>query len=111
MQMKDRLSGLGAAVDHRAPAAQPLLLRHLSRHQQQMAQKGLVAGFGVGQVDQRFARNHQHVHRRLGLDVTEGQAQLIGMDLIAGNLTPQDAREDRLALGHGASAGTRQRMG
>ena len=54
----------------------------------------------------RLTRNHQHVNGSLGSNVAKGEAMLIAVNLIAGNLIPQDARKDRV-LGHGTGAGGR----
>ncbi len=102
--MKDALAGFGSCVDHRAPGAQPLQAGHLGGHQQEMAQQGLIGFGGVGQVDQGLAWDDQHMHGRLGLDIPEGQAEIVGIDLIAGNLPLQDAPEDR--CGHWLWGGT-----
>ncbi len=67
-----------------------------------MAEESLVPLLGISQVQQGFTGDHQNVHRSLGLDVPEGQAEVIGIDLIAGNLSLQDAGEDRVAGSHGA---------
>jgi len=101
MEVEDGLAGLGATVDHRAPGVQPLLPRHPGRHQQQMPQESLVFRTGLRQLGDGFARNHQHMHRRLGGHVAEGQAEVIGVDLLAGDLPPQDAAEDGVATGGG----------
>jgi hypothetical protein len=50
-------------------------------------QQGPIGSAGIGQVDQGLARDHQDVHRRLGLDIAEGDAQVIAVDLVRGELT------------------------
>lgn len=100
MQMKHRLARLGTAVDHGAPAAESLLLGHLDSHQQQMPQQRLVLWRRLGELGDRFPWNHQHMHRRLGRHIAEGQAEIIAVDRVTGNLAPQDAAEDRVT-GHG----------
>ena len=107
MQMEHGLAGLGTAVDHRAPGREPLLAGHLGGHQQQVAEQGSIGGAGVGQVHQGLARNHQEVYRGLGLDIAEGDAEVVAVDLIRGDLAPQDAAKNRVCgLVHGGGDGT-----
>ena len=41
-----------------------------------------------------FLRNDEHVRRRLGMDVFEGENVLILVDFFRGNLTPDDPTEE-----------------
>ncbi len=102
VQVEHGLTGLGAAVDHRAPALEPLLPGHPGGHQQQVAQQGLMLPTGVAEMGDRLAGDHQHMHRCLGIHVPEGQAEVVGVHLLAGNLAAQDAAENGVAAGHGA---------
>ena len=100
MQVKHGLTSLSAGIDHGAKALQALLFGHLGGHQQQMAQQRGVAGVSLGQIHHGLPGDHQHVHRRLGSHIAEGDAELVGIHLVAGDLTPQDLAEDRV-VGHG----------
>ena len=72
-----------------------------------MAEELAVLPAGVAQVHQGLAGNHQHMHRRLGIDIAESQAEVVGIDRIAGNLTPQDAAENRVVRRSSASVADR----
>ena len=55
---------------------------------------GAGAGAEVGERDVAPLRDHQHMRRRLRVDVVEGERPLVLMDLLAGDLAAQDAGED-----------------
>ena len=108
MQVEHGLTGSGSAVDHRAEVVEALLFGDLSGHQQQMAQQRLMLFVGRAQALDRLTGNHQHVHRSLGSNVPKGQAMFVAVNLIAGDLAPQNLPEDRVVR-HGArrrTAGT-----
>ena len=110
VQVEHGLPGFRAAVNHSAEAREALLPSHLGGHQQQMAKQLLVLLAGLRQVHHVLARDHQHMHRRLRRHIAEGEALLIGIHLIAGDLATQDAAEDRVihrlggGLRHGSEA-------
>ena len=101
MQVEHGLTSSGSTVDHRSEVVQTLLPRHLRCHQQQMAQQRLMIRSSRAQALDRLTGNHQHMHRRLGRNVPKGQAVIVAVDLIAGDLAPQDLSEDRVVR-HGA---------
>ena len=101
MQVEHGLTGSDSAVDHRAEVLQTLLLRHFGCHQQQVSQQRLMVRSSRTQALDRLTGDHQHMHRRLGSDVPKGQAVLVAVNLIAGDLAPQDLSEDRVVR-HGA---------
>ena len=75
-----------------------------------MSKQSGVLFADILETHKRFTWDHEYVNGSLGSDVAKGEAMLIAIDLIAGNLTPQDARKDRV-LGHGKGAGGGQVMG
>jgi hypothetical protein len=106
MQMKNGLPRRCSAVDHGAERLEPLLAGNPCRHQQKMAQQGLILSRGLCQLADGLARNHQHVHRRLGCHITESQAVLIGIHLITGDFAAQNAGKDRVLAHRGKGGGT-----
>ena len=50
-----------------------------------------------------LARDDQHVDRRLGIDITEGQAAIIFVDNVGGNLLVEDLLEE-VVLHHGRTS-------
>ena len=65
-----------------------------------MPKQGFILCSTGTQALDRLARDHQHMHRRLGGDIPEREALLIAVHLIAGDLTTQDLPEDRV-IRHG----------
>ena len=107
MKVKHRLPRGFTTVDHRTEILEALLLGHFRGHQQQMPQQGLIAGCCTAETFNRLSRNHQHVNRSRRSDVSKGKAEVIAVDLIAGNLTVEDFPEDRVVR-HGLRGGKAQ---
>ncbi len=89
MQVEHALPNLRAIVDHQAKGiANPELLRHTVRGKQQVTEQRLIPGIGIGQSRNLLLRNHQHVRRRLGIDVAERETQIVLIHDIGRDLAP-----------------------
>ena len=83
------LAPIRPAVNHDAvTVGQSFLIRDPFGRQQQMPHEGVVLGLGVRQFGDRLLGNNQNVNGCLGIDVAEGQAEIIFID---------DRRRDLLA--------------
>jgi hypothetical protein len=82
VDVKDRLPGLGVAIEDRAIAAigKPVVFRDGGRATDHFPDQPIV---GVPQIVQRRdvpSRDDEDVHRRLWVDVLEGDEMLVLMD-------------------------------
>jgi hypothetical protein len=92
MQMRYGLIRIGAGIDNRPKTAvQPLDCGHLSRQAKGMSQYRLVLRLGVGQTGEMFARQDQHMRRRLRIDVPDRYALFVLENARRGNFTAYDA--------------------
>ena len=96
MQVEHGLPRGGATVDHSAEILQTLLPRNPGRHQQQMPQQLFIAATSAAQAFNRLPGDHQHMHGGLGSDVAKGQAAIVAVNLIAGDVPPEDLSKDRV---------------
>ncbi len=95
MEMEHGLPGTGTVVyDEPEGVGYTELLGNLARRQHEVAEQFLVRGLGIHQARDTLLGNHQHVHRRLGVDVVDGDAVLILIDEFAGNLAADDLAEN-----------------
>ena len=69
-----------------------------------MPQQGLITGFCTSETLNGLSRDHKNVNRGLGSDVSESQAEIISVDLIARNVASENFSEDRV-FRHGLSGG------
>ena len=114
--MEHQLPAVGAVVGDDAVAfgLEPEILRDLGhRAPEADDQLGRRLGAEIGLRDVLALGDHQHMHRRLRMDVVEGQRKIVLVDLLARQLAAQDAREDVVAIvgGHrGLRTGSRARV-
>ena len=91
MNMVDGLAAVVTGVDDRAVAlSQSLAARNLGRHPMQMADQGTVI---LGRMPNRgnvFARNNQHMHRCLRVDVGKDVALIVLVDGLGGDASVDD---------------------
>ena len=98
VDVEHRLPGVFAAVHHHSIAIvrHPLFTGNLRCHQIQMPDQ-LAVGFGdVIDGGDGLLRNHQEMHRRLGIDVTERQADVVLVENVCWNFPVDDLGENRL---------------
>ena len=61
--------------------------------QHQVTQQRLVFRVGVGQFDDRLARDDQHMHRCLRVNIADRHAVFVLVDKLRGDLTAGDLAE------------------
>ncbi len=93
------LAGVGAAVADDAEAAGQSLLRGDLRADREAVarQRGVVVIYFRDGSDV-LLRDDQDVRRRLGIDVPEGVAEFVLIDLCAGDLTGNDGAEQAVVF-------------
>src|SRR5262245_16646391 len=97
MQMIDRLAGVAAAVsDHAISIVEFQLFGQLTNHDHQVTQKRDIVIADGRQRGDFLARNDDHVDRGLRRDIVKRHAEIILMHEPRGDLTVDDALEDRL---------------
>jgi len=102
MHVIDRLPAVFARVHHRAEAfREPLLFCDLLRHRMQMPEQPLVSWRQVRKRRNMFARDQQHMHRRLRMNIREDHRvvvfiKLLRRNLTRGNLAEQTVHADQL---------------
>ena len=64
-----------------------------------MAKQGLVLVGAVGEFGDRLFGDDEYVYRGLGVDVLEGQAEVVFKDDVGGDVAVDDLAENR--VGHG----------
>ena len=95
VEMIHGLAAVLAGVDHHAVAlGQALLAGDLGGGPQQVAEQRAVALIGIGQRGDVFARRHQHMHRRLRVNVREGVAELVLVDRRGGDASVNDLAKE-----------------
>ncbi|GMF15725.1 unnamed protein product [Phytophthora lilii] len=110
VQMEHGLAAVLPVVDDDAEAlVQVLLLGDQLGGVKQVAQDGLVALLGVRELREAVALlgDEQDVHGRLRVHVVEGQALLVLVRDLGGDLPVDDLVEDGLAHGGGGTRGSR----
>jgi len=65
-----------------------------------MAQQGFVFLRRLVQRLHVFERNHEHMSRRLRIDVLDHDAAIVLMDKLARNVTSDDFAEEAVVIGH-----------
>lgn len=101
MQVIDRLAAVRSAVDHGAVAARQFeFLGELRGDDEQVADEFGIVRFEVGEGDDLPFGNHQQVRGRLRIDVAEGDAAVVLVDDVGGDLAIDDSLEDGF-VGHG----------
>src|SRR5690606_20581097 len=110
VDVEDGLLRAGAVVHDEAVVREPLLRRHLPGGREEVAHERLVLFLdGVGARD-RLARDDEDVDGRGRLDVPEGDAAVVLVDDVAGDLAVGDLLEEGL-LGHGGRGRDGHRRG
>lgn len=78
MQVGDALPGILSIIDdHPVTAGKVFLEGDLAGDQQEMAEKGLVLLSGFKQPGKGFFRNDQDMDGGLGIDIADGEGQII----------------------------------
>ena len=91
MEMIDGLTAVRTGVDHQTIAGgQTLLAGDLGDGPQQVTEQLAIRRVGVIQRGDVFAWRHQHMDRRLGMEVGEGVAQFVLIDRLRGNASVND---------------------
>lgn len=94
MQMKHRLLCVRTAVEDGAVVAVAQIVYQPFGDQEQVSHQRAI---GIGQIIEGwddFPRNHQQMHRRLGVNVMNGDALLVLMRDLGWDFTGDDALEE-----------------
>lgn len=96
VEVKDRLSGSSAVVDHGSVANgfDPALASECTGKPEEMSDHPLVFGFHAAQGLDMGARQYQQVHRRLRMQILDRYRRLVFVDEPGGRFTPDDLAED-----------------
>ena len=100
MQVLDSLAGLIAAVVDDAVALCAQLTAQLGDDGEAVGHHSLVALVDLGGAADMLLGHHQEMHGSLRLDVVKGVAQLVLVQLLAGDLPVNDGAEQAVIL-HG----------
>ena len=102
MEMGHRLTAVGAGVGQEPEPAfgDPLLLCDRSRRQDNPSQQHVMAFRNLEHRRDMPLRQQQHVHRRLGIDVTDRQDLIVLIDALGGNSAGNDFTEDAIRHVH-----------
>jgi hypothetical protein len=95
MDVKDRLSSITVAVDHRAVAAGVVapVSRDRCRPARQLAHQRVVCSRHLVERRNVPLRNHHDMQRRLRIDVLERQQVFVFMHTFRGNFSGDDFAE------------------
>ncbi len=98
------LAGVGVAVEDGAEAAfaVPVAGRERGAPTDHLAHQAIVISGEIVQARDVPPRHDQHVHRRLRIDVLEGDEPFVLIDNRGGDLSVDDLAEE--AVGHGSSS-------
>ena len=95
MQMEHTLTGGRAIIDYQTEGiGDAKLFRHAVGSEQEVPQQCLVRCCRIGKARYFLLWNDEHVRRRLGIDVTESETQIILVDDIGRHLAPDDFAEN-----------------
>src|SRR3984893_7866410 len=102
VQVKHRLAGSGAVVDDGAITAFPMtfIVGHSSGYTQQMSEEFLVLLRCLIERFNMFAWDHEHMCRRLGVDIPNHHAALILLNKIAGDFACDNLTKQAALFGH-----------
>ena len=100
--MKDGLTYACARVDNCAIAAlgEPLLVGNARGDPQEMAERSFVSLRSFVEGFHVIARENEHMHGRLRIDVAKGDRALILVDNVCGNLARDDSAKEALLFRH-----------
>ena len=97
MQVKDALSRFFTVIDHQTEGvADAFLFGNPGRRLQQVAENIAIITACGRQRGNGFFRDDEYMHWRLGIDVPEGQAQIVLVHDVGGNFPGYDLAEYRL---------------
>ena len=95
MQVEHALTGVRAIIDYQPEGIRNAkLFCHAVGSEQEVPEQRLIRCRCVSKARYFLLRNDQHVCGRLGIDVTECQAQIILVDDIGRQLAPDDLAEN-----------------
>ena len=100
MQMKDDLPGTRPVVDvdSEGVVGQALLARDLASDVEEVSQQDAILNVGVAEPRYVSLGDDDYMQGRLRVDVPKGQAVLILVDDIRGDLAAKDLAEDRIVV-------------
>src|SRR5690606_35788893 len=95
VQVKHSLSGFFTVIDYQSESITiTFLICNLCGSKQQMTQNVLVGIPGISHHRDRILRDHEDMYRRLWIDITEGQTQIILIDNIRRDLSRDNFTEN-----------------
>jgi len=98
MQMGNSFSAVFPIVDHKAETivrvVKSEIARDFSCREQQVAQNGFIICVRLADAGNELFRDHKNVHRRLRCNIPEGEATIVLMDDVGGNLAGDDFFEE-----------------
>lgn len=99
MQMRDSFASIWPVIDDQTVTGlgQSGFFRHLARLEQQVSKNLTMFGIGFGDSRKNLLRKNQKMHRRLRLDVFDGQDQVIFVHNLCRNLPGNDLLEQSFA--------------
>ena len=97
MQVRDTLARLLADVGHHPVALQAQLFGDLGDHGEDVGHHRRVVLADLRHRGDMHLGNHQKVGGRLGIDVIEGEADLILIDLVGRDLSLRDLAKQTIA--------------
>jgi hypothetical protein len=100
--VKDRLAGGGARIDDRAISClvETRVIRKARGNAQEMAEHGFVSLRRFVERLDVFEWNHQHVRRRLRIDVLDRNRVFILMHKLSWDFAGDDFAEETVFIGH-----------
>ena len=102
MEMKYRLPRSRTHIQHGPISLLDVpLTRNLGRRQVTAADHFGIFGLRLFQASKMLPGNDQHMRRRLGVDVLEGQHVLVLVNFLGRNLAAENAAEEAVAAGVG----------
>ena len=104
VQMRHGFATIGTVIDHQTEAfaaiLEPKLISNLACGEEQGTKRCLILSCGFANSWDRFARGDQNVRGCLRCNVAEGNAVLVFIDDVGGNLAVSDLLEQGLVT-HG----------
>lgn len=96
MQVRDAFPAISAVVDHEPVAGfgDAEFFRNGSGGEQKVAERGLVGGRGFADAGDKFLRDDEHMHRCLRVDIVDGDAEVVLVRELGGNLAVDDFLEE-----------------
>ena len=92
MQVRHAFSAVAAVVDHKAVAGfgDAEFLGERCGGEQEVTERGLVGGAGFADAGDKFLRDDEHMHRRLWVDIVDGDAEVVLVRELGRNLAVDD---------------------